>query len=219
MKKAIEMMSRITAFASRFVRPPRRTAFIAKMAWKFAPKGESEFAGKRVNKRENMLLVTTRLYDVVGGYKSDILAFPKPEHFKILELASSKLVPGGPASENPNAIGSIRFVTNHAGDIKVTYVQFHYKVGDNPLMPQSFHEDHKEWRIESLKALIGLAKRNRKNIGISKEIFMRYDEKTKEETAFDPKAFKEELAKVCEELGVEKGEKDGTITIFTGDEN
>lgn len=214
------MIRKLASFATgvlakRFVNYRHKAAFIAKAAWRYAPYGESAFAGVRVNKRRKTLAITKKGEDIVNGHEEDILLFPKPEHFEKLDAGARHLVAGGPSADNASALGSIFYMVPYDGIIEVRGIQAHYKIGKPPLILNSFHQEHASWRVEALKELISRAREKKKNIKIPFEIFQRYDEETKEKMPFDPATFKKELKQVCSELGIRKSENSKSIIIYT----
>jgi len=77
-------------------------AEVARKAWERAPEGRSEIEGHRITRDSKMVLVTKG-----SRTETNIVAFPRPEHFEAFEKAIENLFVAGPSTANPGAVGTI----------------------------------------------------------------------------------------------------------------
>ncbi|MFH0836248.1 MAG: hypothetical protein V1834_03735, partial [Candidatus Micrarchaeota archaeon] len=107
----------------------------AKKAWASKKSGVLEFDDLRVVKKSKMLLVMPDDEEVVRRNSAIIVAFPKLEHFDSFKDAMRVVKEGGPADDNPFAVGTVFVVPDAKGPdgdigLKLGFTQAHYKVGE-----------------------------------------------------------------------------------------
>ena len=130
---------------------------IAEEAWKSPKQGAFEVGGKKVFKNKKMVIIISDYFPFVH-----ITAFPKPEHSETLMKSSGSTKGGGPARDNPGAIGTIRIVGSEGwtgvepNEMRLDWAQSHYKTGEGGL-PRNLASFYGGWREQCLKAAVQYA--------------------------------------------------------------
>ncbi len=98
------------------------------------------------------------------GQDLRIIAFPRSEHANDFFRAAAGVQGGGPADDNPRAIGTVHVNASWEDSkvvLKLNLVQAHYKVGRKPKqLNPSIAAEYEDWREHALGELFDIARTN-----------------------------------------------------------
>ena len=195
-------------------------------AWKL-PDGRHDVGGYHVVKDRKMLVIHSPLNKSAEPNQmayTQIVVYPRPEHFKAFVAAVKSVAQGGPADANPGGVGAVgvAYLNAERPFLVLSFAQAQY--ASNPVrkkykgtaLPRSLATRYAGWRYRALCAALRLAVKEGLPLVVPRKLFESF---SAEKNGMLPNNLLPDLRRAAKSLGSELDEGGSRVIFYPKNSN